>query len=66
MTQETHIQSTGPMFRQNGTIEYDFQIIAWELDGLGRKVKRTIQESWRIIEDKNGSKQRIELESEAL
>jgi ribosomal protein S7 len=61
MKTETHIQTTGPIFRRDGSIEWQFQVVHWEYNGRKQEAERVISDAWKIIEKPDGAKERIGL-----
>lgn len=61
MKTETHIQASGPIYRHDGTIEWEFQAIYWEYKGRKQEAERVISDAWRVVEYKDGRKERLEL-----
>lgn len=61
MKTETHIQSSGPICRRDGSTEWEFQAVHWEYRGRKQEAERVISDAWRVIEYSDGRKERIEL-----
>lgn len=61
MKTEAHIQTNGPIFRRDGSTEWEFHVVYWEYKGRKQEAERIISDAWRIIEKLDGTKERIEL-----